>query len=81
MAIIREGDPYAEHIADGPILNFECSFCHEKLTFPFIHWSPISLHPQCVLDWWLRLSRDLWELKQEDNLVYISEGQQYRTGM
>lgn len=58
-----------------------CFYCHNELEDPAIAWwgagdITIFLHPQCVADLWLRLSRDLHELecRTHSRLALIQPG-------
>ena len=60
--IIRSADELKQH-------EFEdsCFLCHGKLTYPAVHWmgstGDIVLHPACVLDLFVRMARDLHQIK------------------
>lgn len=65
MSIVR--DP-AELERDG--IKDACYLCGQKITYPSVLWMGhecqfIVLHPACVLDLFVRLARDLHQLKQE----------------
>jgi len=48
----------------------ECFFCGKQLMCPAVHWmgsecKNIVLHPACLLDLFVRMARDLHEIKAE----------------
>jgi hypothetical protein len=78
IAPIRPEYPDRETVMEemfGDLLGTECFFCYRPLTRPFVLWSGasgyLSLHPACVLNLFLRLARDVWELQCKDDLTCV----------
>lgn len=67
MSVIRH--EHDEHWLGQPKALPDCTFCSSRLSFPFVYWMAngvdITLHPVCVLDWSLRLYRDVLEIKRD----------------
>ena len=73
--------PEEERISDGIAgPNDTCFLCYKSLTLPFVMWGgafDLCLHPACALDLFLRLSRDIWELKGENDLsIFLSKNEE-----
>jgi hypothetical protein len=49
-----------------------CYYCGKVITSPAVIWSgfgdDIALHPACVLEWTIRLMRDVWQVQCEGHL-------------
>jgi hypothetical protein len=64
MAIIAHG---AEPIY-RELIGSECFYCYRPVYPPGVMWSgaagELVLHPACVLDLFLRLGRDVWDVER-----------------
>lgn len=48
-----------------------CFFCHSDITYPTIQWSGdsvIGFHPNCAIDFVIRIMRDVHQIEQRQNL-------------
>lgn len=72
LSVIRnEHDEWFKHLESKTLPD--CTFCSGRLSFPFVYWMAngidLTLHPVCVLDWSLRMYRDVLEIKRELGLI------------
>lgn len=64
MAVIRPGAPWPY----ARLVGRDCYYCGHPVEPPAVAWigfgsEELVLHPDCVLDLFVRLARDVWEIE------------------